>query len=312
MKDGSTAPSKDVFVGDQVRFGAALAVLAAAGIALVLLVSPPPVNIEEPVRAVQQRLKQRHLDRAGKILEKTCRRKDCDCAGTALHAGLDADAGKEVVRLLEAAKECDLPNRDGMRAEALIRAGSTASGVSLTNTVLRGARTDPYALQAQALAAYRIGARTEARDIAKEAVATGRGAPAHQLLGVVQLDLGALDDARRELEAALAAEPEDIDTRYDLALLATRQNRFGEARKLYLGVLRAAPDHRQARYNLALLLHSAGAVGEAQHHLRKLEAVAPGDPLVLALKGQLAQPPPHPAAQILSLGGPGSAAEQAP
>src|SRR6185369_13562429 len=127
------------------------------------------------------------------------------------------------------------------------------------------------------------------------------GDGARAVLGLVRYYQGDLTGARAAFEAMLANEPDDLDATYNLALVAQKQDHYGEARRLYLTVLRATPKHLQARYNLALLAHSIGADQEAKHHLELLEKAAPADPLVATLREALAKPTQRPG-QMLTLG----------
>ena len=293
----------------EARFAAALAAVSAALIAVIVLKGPAqsgerPLGDEHALKAIQQRLKTRHRNHAAAAVDQACRRYDCTCVVAAAKAGLDADGGKELRELLDAAKAC--PEKDqleGMRAEALVRAGAKADGVSAAAAVLKAAPSDPYALGAVALAAYLEAGAAQAVGPAQAAVTAGRGDGGSFLFGLVELALGDLARARAGFEAVLRSEPEDTDALYNLAVVAQKQDRYGEARRLYLDVLRLEPRQKEARFNLGILTHSIGAQDEANHHLAKLEAVAPGDPLVASLRATLATPA-HPPGQVLKLGQP--------
>src|SRR5206468_2573390 len=71
---------------------------------------------------------------------------------------------------------------------------------------------------------------------------------------------------------------------------AQRQNRYTDARELYLKVANLDPSHRNSRYNLAIMAHSVGANDEAQHHLAKFESIAPGDERIPKLRALLGTP----------------------
>ncbi|HWP09633.1 MAG TPA: tetratricopeptide repeat protein, partial [Polyangiaceae bacterium] len=167
--------------------------------------------------------------------------------------------------------------------------------------VLKKDNKDPHALCALGLGSYQAGALPVAVELLERAVKAGAGDGARTVLGLARYSLNDLAGARSAFQAILANEAQDIDATYNLALVAQKQDRYGEARRLYLTVLRANPKHRQARYNLALLAHSIGAQEEAQHHLALLEQVAPGDQMVVTLREALARPPER-KGQVLTLG----------
>jgi tetratricopeptide (TPR) repeat protein len=181
-----------------------------------------------------------------------------------------------------------------------VQTGKVQEGVALARS-----GTGAHAAQARALAAYRSGTWPVALAEAETASGAGRGAPAHFLSGLVRYQMGDLPGARTQFQAALAAEPDDVNALYNLALVADKQDRYGEARTAYLRVLALDPKHKQARHNLGVMAHAIGAESEAKHHLEKLAAVAPGDPLVADLRQVLATPA-HPRGPVLSIGSPGS------
>ncbi len=89
------------------------------------------------------------------------------------------------------------------------------------------------------------------------------------------------------LSDVLERNPENVAATYDLALIADRRGRYHDAREGYLAALRLDRDHADARYNLALLTYRAGALPEARHHADELEAIAPNDPRLPALRDAL-------------------------
>jgi tetratricopeptide (TPR) repeat protein len=237
-------------------------------------------------------------------LDAECRQPSCDCAHALGRAGLDVDAGRQVLRVLDAAKACERSaETDGMHAEALVRSGSREQGVKDAEALVARSNTNAYALAALALARFQQGDLPRATSFGELAVKAGRGSAAHLVLALIHLYQEDFTGARRELGIILADEPDDVDATYDLALVAQKQNHYGEARSLYLRVLRLRPNHKEARYNLALLAHDIGAEAEAKHHLEKLVEVAPNDPLVATLRRALATPS-HPPGQVLTIGDP--------
>jgi Flp pilus assembly protein TadD len=296
---GTARPS--AFANDQVRFGVLLAVVA-AGLILVLLVRRPRgLDVGSPLARIEKKVDDRHRRHQAQILRARCKAKDCACVESAALAGLDVDAGREVLTLLGSAKACDLPSLAGIRAEATVRAGSAEEGQRLASDALKRNARDAHALTSLGLAAYQTGDWPRAAGVLGTAVDAGAGDGARALLGLARYYQNDLPGARTAFEAMLTSEPEDVEATYNLGLVAHKQDRYGEARRLYLTVLRAQPANRQARYNLAILAHSIGAEQEAKHHAAALEKAAPGDPMLATLRGELARPPSR-RGQVLTLG----------
>jgi tetratricopeptide (TPR) repeat protein len=306
MGNDPRKPSRVSFLSrDEARFAALLAVVAAVAISVIVTRRPAGLALGRPLATVAERVKRRHLVHAAARLDQACKRHDCNCALIATGVALDADAGEAARELLKAAEHCsDAPARDGLRAEAFVQDGRK-DGAELAARTLRTRPREPHALQALGLAAYRAGSLRQANAAAGWAIAAGRGAAAHVLLGVILYAQNELGQARSELGAALAVEPEDTVALYNLALVAGREDHYGEARSLYLRVLALDPKHKEARFNLGVMTHAIGAEAEARNHLKKLEAIAPGDPLVSELKTALDKPA-HPRGPILTVGGKGA------
>jgi tetratricopeptide (TPR) repeat protein len=289
---------------DQQRFALGLAGAAILGAFVVLNQRSPALELKGTVAPIEQRLRARHRSKALGSVRNACRRHDCACVKASARAGLDADAGKEVLALLVRATTC--AGSEGMRAEALVRSGAVAEGSALAAEVQKEKHDEPYAGCAVALASFRQGLLPASSAAARESAANGRGDGARFLLGLVSFAEEDYESARRAFDDVLKTEPDDVDALYNLGLVAQKQNRYGEARKRYLAVLRLNPQYKQARFNLGILAHSIGAEAEARHHLEKLKAIDPKEPLVTSLEAALAQPPKDPP-RILKLGSPAAA-----
>ncbi len=273
-------------------------------VGVVLMHEDRALDIVRPEKAIERRVRERHRTASAQRLRHACKRTNCDCALVVASAGLDVDAGSDVLRVLAAAPSCaETSALDGMRAEALVRSGAVEAGQVLANGVLSQHANDAHALTALALASY--GAKApDTASRAEAAVRAGRGDAAEFLLGLARFAQDDFDGAKRAFVEALGPEPTDVDALYNLGLVAQHQKHYGEARTRYLTVLRIDPRHKLARFNLGVLAHSIGATAEANHDLDKLASVAPGDPLVTQLKNILASAPTEPPVQVLSLGAP--------
>lgn len=131
---------------------------------------------------------------------------------------------------------------------------------------------------ALALAYDREGRHAEAIPEARLAVDRGAGRDAAVLLAFLQINAGDLEGAKQALGPLVAADPDDSEAQYDLALVADKQDRFNSARQGYLAALRADRFNADARYNLTLLTLRHGIIDEARHHVRQFREIFPDDP----------------------------------
>jgi tetratricopeptide (TPR) repeat protein len=172
-------------------------------------------------------------------------------------------------------------------AEAFAVFGDAEAGEQEARAALEKADTGQlhYALAA---ALSRLGRRAEALEEAKRAVQLGAGRDASILLGQLAITAVQLDVAAAALKPVVAADPDDADALYDLALIAHMRNDYNGARQGYLAALRANPRLANARYNLVDLTLSRGAVDEARHHLQRFVEAFPGDPRAAVLAQRVA------------------------
>ena len=105
-------------------------------------------------------------------------------------------------------------------------------------------------------------------------------ADARHLLGLSLAQQGRTEEGLGEIEAAIAAAPETVAYRGNLAKLQAQLGRTAEAEASYREVLRRNPDDPDALYNLAELLTGRRQVGEAVVLLRRLAGQMPDDPAV--------------------------------
>lgn len=101
------------------------------------------------------------------------------------------------------------------------------------------------------------------------------GSIGHQYLGLRQLD-----DARFSFERAVAAEPDSVDARINLAVWFEKERRLEEAWDNVAACLQKHPRDDQARYFRALLLHRKKQDALAETALRDLIKDGPQYPYV--------------------------------
>jgi len=100
------------------------------------------------------------------------------------------------------------------------------------------------------------------------------------MIGQQYQGLRQLDDARICYEAAVAADPESVDARINLAVWFEKARRLDEAWQCVEACLARHPRDDQARYFRALLLHRSKRHAEAEEALRALIRDEPKYPYV--------------------------------
>jgi Tfp pilus assembly protein PilF len=99
-------------------------------------------------------------------------------------------------------------------------------------------------------------------------------------LAVAQLRLGHLDAASSELRVALDAEPHNVESIVNLALVHKAAGRLADARELLTRAVTLDPRHAGSHYNLAVVADEEGDRAVAIQHYRvflRLGTIAHGD-----------------------------------
>ena len=109
------------------------------------------------------------------------------------------------------------------------------------------------------------------------------------------IEQGDLEGAREQLEALLAADPDDAAARGLLGLCCFKLGRLGEAARIYSALVERNPGDATLRVNLGLVALKRGAAAEAVVQFEAAVALAPGHRkalnylgLALAQRGELA------------------------
>lgn len=229
---------------------------------------------------------------ARQLLEEACKddRRSCACHRAAIDRAFSLllqDAAQEI--LDGAPADCVREfTSSGLQAEVLARSGKLAEARQEAEALLLEQPNNAHAAYALALVWFSHGEIQQSRAAAQRALESGRGAPAHTLLGLLAFREDQLDAAAGHLDAAIAQDPRDLETVFNRAVLLEKQRRYNLAREGYLKALALRPGHADSRYALARMTHAAGASDEARHHLRKLTEIAPHDERIPALQQQLA------------------------
>ncbi|OWW18385.1 tetratricopeptide repeat protein [Noviherbaspirillum denitrificans] len=84
-----------------------------------------------------------------------------------------------------------------------------------------------------------------------------------------------LDEAERELTEVLRLDPQSLQARGELANVHMRQQRFNDAIREYQALLQHYPDRQEAHFNLGVALASIGRPAESVDHMRRAIALQP-------------------------------------
>ena len=109
------------------------------------------------------------------------------------------------------------------------------------------------------------------------------------LVGMVETlsEQNRLPDAVKEVEAAVAAEPDRRELQVALANLYVRSQRYDEAIKIYQGVLQKDPKAADILFKMAETYRRRGDLNQAVETFRKASQAAPSDPGPLLQLGLL-------------------------
>lgn len=116
-------------------------------------------------------------------------------------------------------------------------------------------------------------------------------------LALCQKNCGRLEEASRSFMKLLDQDPNNVDTLYNLASCQRERRNDEEAIALYLKVLELAPDHRSATSNLAYMYQLTDDTARAIHYYQKLLELTPGHAaakhMLASLLGNTPDSPPE-------------------
>lgn len=162
------------------------------------------------------------------------------------------------------------------RALGLARSGQLAEANSLLAELIKKNRDIPDVRLNLGLNLQQMGRDFEALESFRGVLAADpANAMAHFDAGLSYYNLQQLDDAQKELEAALAISPDYTKAEALLAHILVQRQRYDLARTRFTNILQRSPDDFDAHYNLGVLAALAGNWDEGVQHLRAAMAVDP-------------------------------------
>jgi hypothetical protein len=118
------------------------------------------------------------------------------------------------------------------------------------------------------------------------------------MLGVMRINAGRVQEAEGYLRRAVGLAPDFADAHYNLGLCLMKEGKSAEAIAMFRRVLEISPTSRDARIYLAIVLHNTGSTQEALAHLHYVLNMNPKDEMAISLlakmEGQGKTPSPIP------------------
>ena len=146
-----------------------------------------------------------------------------------------------------------------------------AGAMKVTDEVLTQSPALPEALSLKADLLLAENKTAEAVKVMGELIkAQPYNAQARFALGSLLIAMQQYDQAATEIESMKKALPQDVRSRYLEALLAFRKGDSAKARDPIQQVLRVAPDHAPSQLLAGAIEYQLGAFGTAEEHLRKV------------------------------------------
>ncbi|NOK18494.1 tetratricopeptide repeat protein [Corallococcus carmarthensis] len=145
---------------------------------------------------------------------------------------------------------------NGFRTKRMFLAGAFA--FAFTTACATGPRPTPVAMNAVEKPAVTVPAAAPTSAPAEKGDADGQFAQA-----LKAYEAGDLDAARKGFEAVVSQEPKALNARFNLGVIAEKQNRPVDARAAYEQVLALDPAHTPSVMNLGLMHRHEGQLDEA-------------------------------------------------
>jgi predicted TPR repeat methyltransferase len=189
-------------------------------------------------------------------------------------------------------------NRKQRRAGEKVRQPSPPAG--------RGDATDPIALHAAGVQAFRAGHLKPAADLIAQAIAANAQMPEfHYNLAIVLRAQGKLPEAATSYERAIRLRPDYTDAHNNLGNVWKMLGERDKARACFAQALHHKPGNADTHYNLGVLCSDESDRDQAALHFRRCLELDPGDSrgagMLLAHLGFAQVPDRTPEAQLLNL-----------
>ena len=162
------------------------------------------------------------------------------------------------------------------KARALMQHGQSAKAKSLLLQICNTDRSDPGAWYMLGVLNQQMGALEEAAAAYSRTIALRPDhADAHYFLGNTQLALNRLDEALISFAHAVRANPLYLEARINLCALYELQRKYTEAETCYREALRLKPDGALLHHSMGVILHAQGKYEEAAESYRRALVLEP-------------------------------------
>lgn len=169
----------------------------------------------------------------------------------------------------------------GMNAVALLLLLAASASIAQSQTTNAGINLDRLA---EAVKAINENQLSHAEEVLNSLLATSRNdADALNLLGVVRAKQDRVGDAERLFRRALSSLPSHIGAHINLAELLLTHNRPAEAMPILLRAYKLAPSRPEINVNLATMYVEKGSYAQAYHHLNLVPREAFNDEYFLLM-----------------------------
>jgi tetratricopeptide (TPR) repeat protein len=190
--------------------------------------------------------------------------------------------------LKQAGMQQNASDTKASRANQYLEAGDPRKAVQLYEEALRENPGNARTWYDLALARARLADRPGERQALEKAVALdSRFAPAHNQLGLRDLEDGSVAEAEKHLRTALTLNPQYAEAQSNLGVLYGQQGRNAEAEKLFREAVRNNPRYGQAFVNLAMVVAAQSRFPEAEQAAREGVRLEPDNASALTALGML-------------------------
>jgi len=164
----------------------------------------------------------------------------------------------------------------GIRANQYLETGDAQRAVEGYREALREDPKNARTYYNLALALARLNDRTGERQALEHSVELdARLAPAHNQLGLIDLEDGKVADAEKRFNNALSLDPGYAEAQSNLGVLYGRAGKNKQAEEMFRRAIENDPGYAQAYLNLGLILASEDRFAEAEIAIQNTLRIAP-------------------------------------